>query len=252
VVGAVPLNSCSPGDPARPQADRHDVGEARPRDVQIAAVRRRERVVDELVVALADLLPDGEEVAVAHGVGLDLGHPLRAVGHDVDPRQPPEPPRIDEIGGPLPVVADREHLAGRLELGAGGARDGGERGDDRAGAEGSDRHGALYTPISGVADADTLGAVTDALESLSSEQLHDLAVRRAAKHLDVGFFWDLLQLLPAAEAGAGELEEADADVQTLRAHIDDLTDAGRGEVAEALRPFYLDYVRRHNVEPPKR
>jgi hypothetical protein len=91
--------------------------------------------------------------------------------------------------------------------------------------------------------------VTDALEPLSSQELHDLAVRRAAKHLDVGFFWDLLQLLPAAEAATGDIQEADADVQTLRAHIDDLTDAGRGAVADALRPFYLDYLRRHDVTP---
>ena len=30
---------------------------------------------------------------------------------------------------------------------------------------------------------------------------------------------------------------------TMRAHLDDLTDSGRGEVAELLRPFYLDYLR---------
>jgi hypothetical protein len=91
--------------------------------------------------------------------------------------------------------------------------------------------------------------VTDALDQLSSEQLHDLAVRYAAKHVDVKFFWDLLELLPAAEAAAGELDEAEADVLTLRAHIDDLTDAGRAPIADALRPFYLDYLRRHHVEP---
>jgi hypothetical protein len=84
----------------------------------------------------------------------------------------------------------------------------------------------------------------DPLERLSSEELHDLAVRQALKHLDVGFFWRLLELLPAAEAGAGELDEAQADVQRLSAHLDDITDGGRGEVAELLRPFYLDYLRR--------
>jgi hypothetical protein len=34
---------------------------------------------------------------------------------------------------------------------------------------------------------------------------------------------------------------------TLRAHLDDVTDAGTGEVAELLRPFYLDYLREHRV-----
>jgi hypothetical protein len=89
----------------------------------------------------------------------------------------------------------------------------------------------------------------DALERLSSEELHDLAVSRAKRHLDVKFLWDLMKVLPAAEAAAGQLDEANADIQRMSAHIDDVTDAGRGEVAEALRPFYLDYLRRHDVTP---
>jgi hypothetical protein len=90
----------------------------------------------------------------------------------------------------------------------------------------------------------------DPLERLSSAELHDLAVNRAKRHLDVKFFWNLLKVLPAAEAGAGDLADADADIQTLRGHIDDVTDAGRGEVAELLRPFYLDYLHEHGVQPP--
>jgi hypothetical protein len=85
----------------------------------------------------------------------------------------------------------------------------------------------------------------DSLDRLSAEELHDLAVSEAASRLDLAFFWRLLALLPAAEAAAGRLDEAAADVQTLRGHIDDLTDSGRGEIAEQLRPFYLDYLRRH-------
>jgi hypothetical protein len=84
----------------------------------------------------------------------------------------------------------------------------------------------------------------DSLDRLSSAELHDLAVRRALRHFDIGFFWELLELLPAAEAAAGEFDEAAADVQRLSARIDDLTDSGRGEIAEQLRPFYLDYLRR--------
>jgi hypothetical protein len=91
----------------------------------------------------------------------------------------------------------------------------------------------------------------DPLERLSSQELHDLAVSHAKRHLNVRFFWNLMQILPAAEAAAGELDEADADIQRMSAHIDDVTDAGKGEVAEQLRPFYLDYLRKHNVAPKR-
>jgi hypothetical protein len=87
------------------------------------------------------------------------------------------------------------------------------------------------------------------LDDLSSEELHDLAVRRARRHLDVRFFWRLMERLPAAEAAAGELDEVEADMQRISAHIDDVTDSGRGEVAELLRPFYLEYLKSHGVRP---
>jgi hypothetical protein len=87
------------------------------------------------------------------------------------------------------------------------------------------------------------------LEDLSSKELHDLAVKRARRHLDARFFWQLMQNLPAAEAAAGELDEMEVDVQRISGHIDDITDSGKGEVAELLRPFYLDYCQRHNVKP---
>jgi len=90
----------------------------------------------------------------------------------------------------------------------------------------------------------------DPLDQLSTQELHDLAVRRARRHLDARFFWRLMQVLPVAEAGAGELREAEADVATMRAHLDDVTDAGKGEVAELLRPFYLEYLKEHGVKAP--
>ena len=83
----------------------------------------------------------------------------------------------------------------------------------------------------------------DQLERLSSEELHDLAVSHAKRHLNVKFFWELMKILPAAEAAAGEYEEANADIQRMSAHIDDVTDA------EQLRPFYLEYLRKHDVSP---
>jgi hypothetical protein len=91
----------------------------------------------------------------------------------------------------------------------------------------------------------------DPLDQRSSEELHDLAVSYALRHADVRFFWQLLKVLPAAEVAAGEPDEAELDVFTLRGHLDDITDSGRGEIAETLRPFYLDYLRRHGVQPPE-
>jgi hypothetical protein len=87
----------------------------------------------------------------------------------------------------------------------------------------------------------------DGLERLSSQELHDLAVSRAKRHFDAKFFWDLMKTLPAAEAAAGELDEAETDVLRLSAHVDDVTEAGKGEVGNMMRPFYLDYLRRHGV-----
>jgi hypothetical protein len=89
------------------------------------------------------------------------------------------------------------------------------------------------------------------LDRLSSSELHDLAVSRAKRHLDVRFFWDLMRLLPAAEAAAGEIDEAETDVMKLSAHVDDVAEAGRGEVADMMRPFYLEYLRKHGVTAPR-
>lgn len=85
-------------------------------------------------------------------------------------------------------------------------------------------------------------ATREDLERLDGEELHDLAVRRALKRLDVKFFWSLLEALPLAEAAAGEEAKAEMDLQSTLAHIDDITDAGRGETAELLRPLYIDYL----------
>jgi hypothetical protein len=87
----------------------------------------------------------------------------------------------------------------------------------------------------------------DGLDRLSAKELHDLAVRHALHRVDLEFFWRLMAYLPAAEAAAGEFDKAAADIQSLLAHVDDLTDSGRGEIAELLRPFYLTYLREIGV-----
>ncbi|MBA2637912.1 MAG: hypothetical protein H0U79_06795 [Solirubrobacterales bacterium] len=87
----------------------------------------------------------------------------------------------------------------------------------------------------------------DGLDRLSAKELHDLAVHRAKRHLDARFFYRLMELLPVAEAGAGEREKSENDVMRLSAHVDDVADSGQGEVAELMRPFYLEYLRKHDV-----
>jgi hypothetical protein len=99
------------------------------------------------------------------------------------------------------------------------------------------------------AEVAAAGPADDPLERLSSKELHDLAVARARRHLDLRFFWRLLEVLPVAEAAAGESDEAEADIESTLAHVNDLTDSGRGEIAEQLRPFYLEYLREHGVRP---
>ena len=80
------------------------------------------------------------------------------------------------------------------------------------------------------------------LEGLSSKELHDRAISEAAKHADVRFFWRLFEAIPAAEASIGEHDQAEADVMTLSGRLNDLTHSGEGELAEALRPLYIEYL----------
>ena len=80
------------------------------------------------------------------------------------------------------------------------------------------------------------------LQALSSKELHDRAIAEAAKHVDFRFFWRLLAALPAAEAAIGREDEAEQDVMTLRGRLNDLTHSGQGELADALRPLYIEYL----------
>jgi hypothetical protein len=88
----------------------------------------------------------------------------------------------------------------------------------------------------------------DELDKLSSRELHDLAVGRALRHLDVEFLWELLRAIPAAEASEGHPGEAGRDITKVSALISDAIDSGEGDVAEALRPLYLDYLSRHGSD----
>lgn len=87
------------------------------------------------------------------------------------------------------------------------------------------------------------------LEALPTEEVYRRARRLALRRLDVRFFWTLLRSIPAAEAAAGDLQEAEADVRSSISRADDFRDAGKGRLGEALRPMYVDYLAKH---PPKR
>ncbi|HTB70480.1 MAG TPA: hypothetical protein VK707_05830 [Solirubrobacteraceae bacterium] len=85
----------------------------------------------------------------------------------------------------------------------------------------------------------------DELDKLSTHELHDRAMRRAERHLDMKFFWDLLELIPAAEAASGDTGEADYDIQSSKGLISDALHSGDGRLGEALRPVFIDYLRKH-------
>lgn len=83
------------------------------------------------------------------------------------------------------------------------------------------------------------------LEKLSSKDLHDRAVHRAVTHLDVGFLWTLVKSIPAAQAAAGDIGDAETDVMSLSALLSDFVTADEGDDADYLRPLYIDYLTKH-------
>jgi len=85
----------------------------------------------------------------------------------------------------------------------------------------------------------------DELEALSSQELHDRAVKRAEKHLDVKFLWGLMKLVPAAEAAAGQIEQADFEITHWSGQVADTFRDDDAALSDALRPVYLDYLEQH-------
>ena len=88
------------------------------------------------------------------------------------------------------------------------------------------------------------------LEKLSTRELHDRAVHLAERRLDIRFLWRLLRAIPVAEAATGELQEADmhvtaADVGNILETLRDWEESGEGELGEALRPMYIEYLAEH-------
>ena len=54
-----------------------------------------------------------------------------------------------------------------------------------------------------------------------------------------------MKALPVAEELVGDDERSKVDIARPLALINDLYDAGEGELGEVLRPLYLDYLEEH-------
>lgn len=88
-------------------------------------------------------------------------------------------------------------------------------------------------------------ASVEELDRLSSKELHDQAVHTALKRLDVSFFWELLKAIPAAETVAGHPEKASEDIAHVSSQLSDAMHSDDGELADALRPIYVEYLLKH-------
>ena len=83
------------------------------------------------------------------------------------------------------------------------------------------------------------------LESLTTGELHDRAMDLAKRHLDVAFLWRVLEALPVAEETIGDETRSKIDIMRPLALINDFFDSGEGELGEALRPMYVEYLSEH-------
>lgn len=83
------------------------------------------------------------------------------------------------------------------------------------------------------------------LDVLTSKELHDRALSLARHRVDVVWMWKLLKAIPAAEASIGDMEDANMNIASTEHAIGEFMEADEGELAEALRPMYLDYILAH-------
>jgi hypothetical protein len=85
---------------------------------------------------------------------------------------------------------------------------------------------------------------SDELDQLSSHELRVRAIKRARRRMDLKFFWNLIEMIPAAEEAEGAPDKLAADVEASRVWLEDLLHPDP-QMEEALRPVFLDYLRQH-------
>ncbi|HWK25851.1 MAG TPA: hypothetical protein VNS09_04770 [Solirubrobacter sp.] len=83
------------------------------------------------------------------------------------------------------------------------------------------------------------------LDALPTRELHDRAVRRAERRLDVKFFWRLLQEGAAADAAEGELERGEEQTAHWSRQVLEILRHDDAAL-EARRPIYIDYLLQHS------
>ena len=83
------------------------------------------------------------------------------------------------------------------------------------------------------------------LDALPTHELHDRAVKRAERHLDVKFFWRLLEEMPAAQAADGDAERGEEEVAHWSRQVLDILRHDEAAM-DARRPIYIDYLLRHS------
>jgi hypothetical protein len=82
------------------------------------------------------------------------------------------------------------------------------------------------------------------LDALTSRELHDRAVKRAERRLDIPFFWQLLQEGTAADAAEGSVQRGDEQVSHWSRQVLEVLRHDE-DALNARRPIYLDYLLKH-------
>lgn len=93
--------------------------------------------------------------------------------------------------------------------------------------------------------ADDVAADAEDLNALPTQELRDRAFRKARRHADIGFFWDLIKHLPAASDMATE----DASTGEITGSIAELSELGHewagsdlGDREDLVRARFIDYL----------
>jgi hypothetical protein len=84
----------------------------------------------------------------------------------------------------------------------------------------------------------------DELEALPTVELRHRAFHLARQRHDIGFFWELMKMIPAADQAEGRPDKLATEVESMHTWLGDYLTPDRG-VLEAMRPVFIDYLSKH-------